>query len=106
MVIQPEHRYATGMGRQSQNRLQCSGLAGAIAADQAENFAMADFQPHVAQSPEKFLAGLAHGCQRRASHARKKVAQSFRRADYTTPVALTEAFGADDDVRHCRLVYL
>jgi len=95
------------VGRVMRDRIfKQRGFARAIASDQAEHFAMADFQPPRRSKPRKFLAGLAQGSQRRAEPRAKEDRARFPAADYTTAVAFTETFGAYDDVRHCRLVYL
>src|SRR5579885_2869087 len=71
------------------------GFAGAVASDQAEDFAFADLERDVAESPEKFVLGAAKGGEGRTEEAVESVAEAGV-GDGGAVVALGERFGLDD----------
>src|SRR5581483_6856093 len=71
------------------------GFAGAVASDEAEDFAFADLERDVAESPEKLVLGAAKGGEGRTEEAVEGVAEAGV-GDECAIVALGEAVGVDD----------
>src|ERR1700674_2835185 len=64
-----DFRPAGGGARDTGEDFQERGLAGAVAADEADDFAFADFETDVLERPERFFAGAAEDGKRRAHEA-------------------------------------
>src|SRR5712664_1550144 len=72
-----------------------SGLAGAVAADEAEDFAFFHFQGDILQRPESFVLRAAEDGERRADESLKGMPQTGFGLE-ATMVALAEAFAVND----------
>jgi len=79
---------------------QESGFAGAITADEAEDFSFADFEGDAFQGPESFIFGAAEDGQRRFQHAAKMITEERALLKSAAMVALAKTFAMDDDCAH------
>jgi hypothetical protein len=76
-------------------KLEKSGLAGAVASDEAEDFAFVNFERNIAESPEEFSFRAAKNGKRRANKTVESVAEAGI-GDDGAIIALREGLGVDD----------
>src|SRR5213082_2587773 len=69
-------RPAFGGARDAGKDFEKRGLAGAVAADEAEDFAFVKIERNVFQSPKHFGFRAAKSCQRRTNEFLKRVAET------------------------------
>src|SRR5271166_1548487 len=99
-------RPALGRPGDTGKDLQQGGLAGPVAPDQAQNFALAYVKRNVFQRPECFRLIALKGGPGRAQHTRQSVTQQAGGGQRATLVALAEPFGMDDGGAHTRSAML
>ena len=85
---------AGGAGDAGKN-FEEGGFAGAVAADEAKDFAFLDVEGDVFQGPESFVLGAAECGARRFQNAGEMVAKEHRLLKSAALVALAEAFAMD-----------
>jgi hypothetical protein len=79
---------------------QEGSLAGAIATNEAEDFAFADFEGDVFQGPESLIFGAAENGQRRFQQAAEMIAEERALLKSAAMVALAETLAMNDDCTH------
>ena len=82
-----DFRPAGGGLRDARKNLQQRRLARAVAANQAEDFAFANFQRNVFQRPEGFLFLALENGKRRLKYAAKRITQKAVRLNDAATVA-------------------
>src|SRR5690242_8710976 len=95
-----DFRPAFGGASDAGEDLEQRGFAGAIAADEAENFAFVDVERNVFEGPEGFGLAAAEEGKRRAQRAAEMVAEQRALLKRSAVVELREAFAVNDGVKH------
>ena len=92
-------RPAGGGASDAGEDFQERGLARAVAADKAQNFAFADFEGDILEGPEGFLIAITEDRKRRTEEVFERVAQPGFGVE-ATAIALAEGFTVDDGRGH------
>src|SRR5208283_732474 len=92
--------------RDARKNLEQSGLAGAVPADEAKNFALANLQGNILEGPEGFLVRAAEEREGRTESPRDGIAQQAAGSLQATAVALADSRSLDDRRAHTRSAML
>src|SRR5487761_1605936 len=93
-----EFRAPHGGPRDARQQLEQRGFARAVSADQADDFALLDFEGNIADGPDE-VHGLALAIA--AKCASENVSKREIALALADAIALADSFDADDGVSHC-----